>query len=216
MRTVIWAALAGGVVIVAAGFTARNVREHVRRDAVVPGLPWDTIADLAPYRQAAHPLHQDTSGSTFRVIVFSDYQCPACRLLDKQLAILARKMPEVSVGLIHYPLEGHWLAIDAAVSAVCAEAQGNLTKFNRILFSGRPLHRNSWLEAAKEVGIGDLQEYAACIQSDSAKKVVSDNVALGNALGVVGTPTMLIDNELYVGNPPQGIATILAGSGKKQ
>lgn len=62
-----------------------------------------------------------------RVIVslFTDYQCPNCRRAgDVAQRLLDRWPDEVQVRFHHLPLEGHPLAIQAAVAAQAAHRQG--------------------------------------------------------------------------------------------
>lgn len=207
MRQLLIGIGASAMVISALAMTGVNVSRELSRRSMPDTAPFDSIPNVEPYRTISHTLYQ--SGEKKRIIVFSDYECGACRLLDQQLERISTKNAGTSVAIIHFPLDGHIAAFPAAKAALCAERQGKFADYHKALFSAGRLVAESWITIAKLVEMPDIQAFDTCIHSDSIARVLEGDLASGRALGVVGTPTILVDNELYVGSPSQGLARVL-------
>ena len=72
-----------------------------------------------------------------RLVIYSDYQCPACALLQREAEPALRELAEsgrLRLDLRHFPLAGHRRAPRAAALAACAEQQGAGWKMHDALF----------------------------------------------------------------------------------
>lgn len=125
-------------------------------------------------------------GEDVELIEFGDYQCPAC---GSQHEILnAVDMP---VGLVYlqYPLPIHPEASRAAAAAVCASFQGSFVEMHDELFRVfRANEGRDWAALAEKVGVEDLQGFLSCMNESKADSVLAMHRALGDALGIQGTP----------------------------
>ena len=140
-----------------------------------------------------------------KVLVFSDFTCPACRqfstAVEPQL-----KNEYVQQGLVRFtyydfPLGGegaHRHGFIAARAARCAEAQGRFWEYHDVLFA----RQDEWAYA-RSAPISQLVEYAgligldaaafeSCLESDAHADVVSANRLLGDQFGVGATPTVYV------------------------
>lgn len=71
------------------------------------------------------------------VQIFSDFQCPACKVLSKEvLADWKAKLPAqgVNIKYYHYPLSYHKNAVPTALASECARDQGKFWEYADYLF----------------------------------------------------------------------------------
>src|SRR5690349_20471076 len=103
-----------GLAVLWTAFTITDRMTHRR----TPTAPYRTIPGIGEQLQGGHKLLDEPGG--IRVIVFSDYQCPACKELMGRLDEIRRdKDVSLSIVLRHFPIPSHPYAFKAAVSAEC-------------------------------------------------------------------------------------------------
>lgn len=133
------------------------------------------------------------------VVVFSDYQCPACatwnRFLDE---FVAGVQPTVRIVWRHFPLQSiHPQAFDAARAAECGGEQGLFNELKTGLYREQSaLGRKAWRDFAGATPL-DHQRFEGCMSSPQAAEAVRADISLGLAIGVTATPTFIIDGQLY-------------------
>ncbi len=180
--------------------TIANVRTSFARNHTPPTEPWDSVANWKSYERTS--LRIGPARPRVSIIVFTDYECPACKQLAKRLGALRREYPtRLAVFIRQFPLEGHPIAPLAAKAAVCAEQQGKLEQFDSLLVQAPTLEGKTMVSWAQAAGVGDTTAFAKCTGSPATARIVDADIADGRRLGVVGTPTLLVDNEEYVGIP---------------
>jgi protein-disulfide isomerase len=144
--------------------------------------------------------------STFKVRIFSDFQCPACKMAEAA-ADAARQKYGDRVRFIwnDFPLPSlHRNARPAALAARCAEDQGKFWEYHGKLFgqqeewSPMPAPASTFQKYAKEIGL-DEEVFASCLADQRFLRKVQDDEAEGERLGVEGTPTFFIGNKRFVG-----------------
>lgn len=107
----------------------------------------------------------------FKVIVFTDPECPYCMKLHEELKVVVRRDPEIAFLIKLFPLKMHPKAYDKAKSIVCARS----------------------LELLEASFAGKTVPPATC-----ATKVVDQTLALGAELGIQSTPTLVLPNGLVL------------------
>jgi protein-disulfide isomerase len=147
-----------------------------------------------------------TSGNLtaqMNIMVLADFECPACRSFDRVLRpFLARHRNDVSYSFVHYPLDYHRFAATAAMAAECAGGQGRFEEMHNALFDGQDsLSTADFSTMAIHVGIDDTTAFRLCIESNNVPARITDGIALGDAMRVQGTPTVLI-NGRRLSRPP--------------
>jgi hypothetical protein len=122
--------------------------------------------------------------------VFSDFQCPYCQRLAREVlpALKARALKgEVRLSYRHFPLtEIHPEALPAAHASECAQEQGAFWPYHDLLMAGR---LGDYLGLARALGL-DGEAFARCLQSPEVRKRVEEERALALRLGLRGTPTV--------------------------
>lgn len=137
------------------------------------------------------------------VIVFSDYQCPACKVLSDNLAVLRQSGSDLTAIYRHFPLPGHEHARAAAAAVECASQEDAGPALHELLFKEQDqLGSLSWGEMGRRAGVQDTVQLRRCMSHESTEQRVSEDVQAGATLGVAGTPTLIIDGMLVRGSPP--------------
>ena len=143
----------------------------------------------------------DPSASIW-LLEFADFQCPGCQAWAQQVKPLL-ELNYISTGLIRFvyhdfPLTNiHPQAFLASRSGRCAEELGNFWSYhdevyrNQMQWSGQANPAGSFVNYAERVGL-DSDAFGSCLRSDRHADVVTANMRLGVALGVPGTPSVML------------------------
>jgi protein-disulfide isomerase len=145
---------------------------------------------------ANSPCRGAAKGSV-ELVVFSDFQCPACafgRFIAETLERHAKK--PLRVCFKNFPLTSiHPDALGAAVAAMAAHRQGKFWAMHDRLFDQqRALGRDQLLAHARALGL-DPQRFAADLDAEAVRDLVARDRAEASALGLRGTPTFFIDGR---------------------
>ncbi len=150
------------------------------------------------------------------VVVFTNYQCGACGLLFNNIeSILATDSSALTVRLRHFaPPTIDSVSFLASVAAFCADAHDMLEVYNRWLYEQIPEY--SALQMQQPDTIANLEtsnSFAECMESDTAKSAVIDDLNAGIELQIVGTPTILTRQLMVTGVPePQQLLKLASGT----
>lgn len=131
------------------------------------------------------------------LVEFSDYQCPFCRRHAQQvLPELLKQYVEtgkVRYAMKQFPLVSlHPQAELAARAALCAGDQGDYWEMHDALFSwSGALSPEALEKGAGELGL-DAGDFAACVAGGRHAGAVAADQALGQQLGVRGTPNFFL------------------------
>lgn len=135
------------------------------------------------------------------LIEFFDYNCGYCkrgfsdlkRLLDtdKKLKVILRDYPILAPG-----------SVQAAMVAVAVKEQASgdrFLKFHEALLLGDgQADRDRALEVAKEQGF-DMKKIEASMTRQQTRAQLAENLKIGDTLGISGTPSYIIGNEIVPG-----------------
>jgi protein-disulfide isomerase len=142
-------------------------------------------------------------GRPVSLIVFSDYQCPACRILARQLDTLRERFPtQLSVYYRNIPIASHRFARPAAFAAECAGRDGRFDAAHHLRFAeAESIGVRSWGRFARDIGVPDTASFSKCVRDSLPAQVVHRDELDGKALDIKATPTMLLDDRLLQGAP---------------
>lgn len=172
------------------------------RPAPPPAAPTNRVLDdWRQYGDVGHRMGPDSASVS--IVVFSDYECPACRLFEGYLQETLHDHPgDVSIVYRHYPLPQHTKAKAAAIAAECASYQDAFKPFHHALMSDSGWFADGDLyRIANVAGVPDTAEFRRCLAAPRAEERVDEDIRAATELGVRGTPTLLI-NEVMYGEPP--------------
>jgi protein-disulfide isomerase len=159
-------------------------------------------ADNATIFNSPHQVVLGNPQGTQQVVEFFDYNCAFCKRALPDMLTLLKTDPNLRFVLKEFPVLGPG-SVDAAHVAVAARMQDPTGKkyieFHEKLLGGRgPADKTRALAVAKEVGF-DMTRLQKDMDSDEVKTTIDENMKLADALGVSGTPTYVVGDEVVVG-----------------
>jgi protein-disulfide isomerase len=175
----------------------------VRREFANAAEPENiTVSNWQRYASVGHRM--GPTDAAVVITVFSDFECPACRILATNLDVLRARYPDdIAVIYRHFPLASHANAGSAARASECAAEQGRFEAYHNALFAAQDsLGRWPWERFAASAKIPDSAAFAGCVARDGSPATVARDSAAALKLGVRGTPTLLINGTRIYGTPP--------------
>jgi len=155
------------------------------------------------------------------IVEYADYQCFQCKKMHFHLRELAARYPRaLRIVHRHYPMDDqvnfvvkepfHVGSGKMALLAIHAEAAGKFWEMNDALYAAAGAGRNVDLgEIGAAIGI-DARELAAALEHPYYRERLALDIRSGMKLRILGTPSYIIDGELYQGNiPPEVMDRIL-------
>jgi protein-disulfide isomerase len=136
------------------------------------------------------------------MVEFFDYNCGFCKRALSDMLDLLKTDPNLKFVLKEFPVLGEG-SVEAARVAVAVRMQDvsgkKYIEFHQKLLGGRgQADKARALAVAKEVGF-DLARIEKDMGSDEVKKTIDEDMKLADALGVSGTPSYVVGDELVVG-----------------
>ncbi len=148
--------------------------------------------------------HQVTVGNTkgdVTLVEFFDYNCGFCKRALSDLTTIMKDDPKLRVVLKEFPVLGPG-SIEAAKVAVAVRMQDAGKKyfdFHLKLLGGRgQADLAHALAAAKEAGF-DTARIQKDMASPEVNASIDENMKIAEALGLNGTPSYVVGNEVVVG-----------------
>jgi protein-disulfide isomerase len=147
------------------------------------------------------------------IVEFSDFHCPFCKRVQPVVTQVLQKYGD-KVRLVYkdFPLDSlHPQARAASEAARCAGEQGKFWEFHDKIYAGSSESSAATMTRyAKEVAVGDMAKFEACVTSRKYQAVVQRDVAEGVKLGLSGTPGFFINGRLLSGAQPlEAFASII-------
>jgi protein-disulfide isomerase len=219
-------ALAGAAPAVAQSFSADQREEigKIIKDYLLthPEVMQDVMAELEKRQQSADAEkhraavvenkatlfsspHQVVLGNpqgNVTMVEFFDYNCGFCKRAMTDMLDLIKTDNNLKFVLKEFPVlgEGSVEAARVAVAARMQDANGKkYIEFHQKLLGSRgAADKMRALAVAKEVGF-DMPRLERDMGSDEVKKTIEENMKLAEALGVSGTPSYVVGEEVVIG-----------------
>ena len=136
------------------------------------------------------------------MVEFFDYNCAFCKHALPDMIKLLDTDHDIKFVLKEFPVLGEG-SVEAARVAVAARMQDptgvKYLQFHQKLLGGRGVaDKARALAVAKEVGF-DMPRIQRDMASDEVKTTIAEDMKLADALGVNGTPSYVVGDELVVG-----------------
>lgn len=142
------------------------------------------------------------------IVVFSDFECPFCaKLLPSLDEALDTYGDDVSVTFKQMPLPFHTSADAAARASLAAAEQGKFWEMHDALFANPTEVRTKDFAALAEGLELDVARFERDMADPEIASAVARDIEDAKLLGIRGTPSMLIGDQLVVGAQP--VAKIL-------
>lgn len=194
--------------------------------AAAPNAPQQPQAPVAPkpadvINKLSNPRLpiKGSKNAKVKIVEFADFRCPFCEkfFTDSEPQILKDYVDtgKASFEFRNYAFLGPASTV-AASAAECANEQGKFWDFYEWLYKNQPSESDTSMyvtdklsQAASTLGM-DQAQFASCLDSKKYEKNVTDDLALGQSIGVSGTPTMYVNGVQMVGAQPYAsIKTII-------
>jgi NhaA family Na+:H+ antiporter len=196
-----WASL---IVTVAAVAVAGTVvrREFARGSRSQPSVAH--VDAVENWREILpHGRRMGNPSAPISIIEFADLECPFCRRYNSVLHAVRGKHPDkVSVVFVHLPLPMHRFALHAARVAECAALQGRFGETVDALYASQDsFGLKPWAAYARDAGVGDTMQLSQCLGDTGPLALVDSGLAVAGRLGIVATPTILVNGWKF-SEPP--------------
>jgi len=186
---------------------------EVLQDAMAE-LEKKQAADEAAKNQAAVKDNSETIFNSTRQVVagnpqgdvtfveFFDYNCGYCKRAMDDMFTLLKSDPKLKVVLKEFPVLGPG-SVEAARVAVAVRMQDKTGKkymdFHQKLLGGRgQADKARALAAAKDAGL-DVARIERDLTSDEVRQTLEESLKLAEKLGLNGTPSYVIGNDVVIG-----------------
>ncbi len=160
------------------------------------------VENNATLLNSSHQVVLGNPHGKVTMVEFFDYNCGFCKRALSDMLDLLKTDPDLKFVLKEFPVLGEG-SVEAAHVAVAARMQDPTGKkyleFHQKLLGGRgPADKARALAVAKEVGF-DMARIEKDMGSDEVKKTIDEDMKLADALGVNGTPSYVVGEEVVVG-----------------
>jgi protein-disulfide isomerase len=152
------------------------------------------------------PLEGPSKGpatAKVNIVEFSDFQCPFCSRVVPTIEQIEKAYPnDVRIFFRHNPLPFHPNAPLAAEAAVAAQAQGKFWEMHDKMFANQQnILRPDLEKYAGQIGL-DVGKFKEALDKGTGKAQVQADLAVGQKIGVQGTPNFYIDGINLAGAQP--------------
>jgi protein-disulfide isomerase len=159
-------------------------------------------ANQATLINSPHEVVLGNPHGTVTAVEFFDYNCAYCKHALPDMMKLLQTEPNLKFVLKEFPVLGPG-SVDAAHVAVAARMQDptgtKYIEFHQKLLGGRGVaDLTRALAVAKEVGF-DMARLQKDMNSPEVKTTINEDMKLADAIGVDGTPSYVIGDQLVVG-----------------
>jgi len=190
-----------GIIGVAAVFIAVIVIATMQSNRVTGGF----ITPVENPRPMADRNAMGDPNAPIRIEEFSDYLCSHCQAfaLQQEPGIVRDYVATGKVYFVYIPFS--FMAPEsgrAAEASYCAADQGKFWEYHDIIFENvgtattQPLADARLIQYAEALGL-DVNTFRSCLNGNTYRRQVQDDLTYGRGLGVTGTPTFNLNGRLF-------------------
>lgn len=135
------------------------------------------------------------------LVEFMDYNCGFCKRAMEDVRALAKDDPKLKVVIKDFPILGPD-SVEASRVAIAVKNQLQGQKYwdfhLKLMATKGRINGAKALEIAKDAG-ADIERVKKEIDAPATRAVIEQTVALGDRLGLTGTPAFIIGDEVVFG-----------------
>jgi protein-disulfide isomerase/uncharacterized membrane protein len=190
-------------------FGKENVRSKLNTSIVEQYKKLAAMGD--PANESPFKIYMGTekfADAPIRISVFSDFECPFCKVVAEQMPELARRYPkQINIQYFFYPLDAkcnsniksrfHENACDAAYLAACDEKKFAHVH-DEIFANQEKLKAGVLVELSKKLGL------EGCMANEENKTKVITTINAATQFNLKSTPTIIINGKKIEGTIPSG------------
>ena len=138
------------------------------------------------------------SDASFIIYEYSDYNCGYCKRLFKTLQKLVAEDSDVLIVIKEFPILAK-SSVLAAKAALAAEEQDKFLEYHFALMNSVGSITNDSVRMIANTLDLDMKQFNAAISSDRLDRILRRNINAGRAIGIEGTPALLIGDRIIPG-----------------
>ena len=135
------------------------------------------------------------------LVEFMDYNCGFCKRAMEDVRALAKDDPKLKIVIKDFPILGPD-SVEASRVAVAAKNQLSGQKYFdfhvKLMATKGRVNAAKAMEVAKEAG-ADMARLQKDMDAPATRATIEDTVALGDRLGLTGTPAFILGDEVVFG-----------------
>jgi protein-disulfide isomerase len=148
-------------------------------------------------KDPAAPVGGNPDGEV-TLVEFFDYNCPYCRRVAPTVTELEEADPDLRLIYKEFPILGPGSQF-AARAALASRRQGKYVAFhNALMQATEQVAEATVMKVARDVGL-DTEQLRADMQDPAIQEAIARNLQLADALGITGTPSFIIGEEIVPG-----------------
>ena len=135
------------------------------------------------------------------LVYFAVFECNFCQQQEQILKqIMADYQDRVRLIWKDYPENNEdSLSWQAAMAARCAQQQSNFWPYHDLLYqNNNNLSQLTFLNLADQLNL-DRKDFVKCLDDDSVKQMIKDNIEEANALAIGGVPFIYVNDQEVTG-----------------
>ena len=168
-----------------------------RENVALAEAQTDALSELRDDFEQNAPIFGNLNGSV-TLVEFFDYNCGYCRRAAPEVKAVLEASKDVRIIYREFPILGPGSEV-AARASLAARNQGKYQQFHEAMMAlnGQAVEA-SVMKIAGDVGL-DLEVLKTDMQSDLVNDHIAASLRLAEALGITGTPTFVLGDEIIPG-----------------
>ncbi len=131
------------------------------------------------------------------IVEFFDYRCPYCKRVAPTVRELLERDGNIRIVYKEWPILGPDSEF-AARAALAARKQGRYLEFHDRVMDAKRVDEERVMAIARELGL-DIERLRADMRAPEVDAHLAETMDLANRLGITGTPSFVIGEELIPG-----------------
>jgi protein-disulfide isomerase len=189
--------IAGGLIALSIYYGGGVSRTAVAVPSPAAPQPQEpAIGDIRPV--SAEDYVRGPANAKVTIIEYSDLECPFCKQFHPTMQKIVQDYPnDVRWVYRHFPLEQlHQQAPKESEAVECADEQGKgwemIDTIYEVTTSNDGLDLATLPTLARQVGVVNIPQFEACVESGKYASRVADDIADAQSAGGRGTPSSVI------------------------
>ena len=168
-----------------------------RENVALAEAQTDALSELRDDFEQNAPIFGNLDGSV-TLVEFFDYNCGYCRRAAPEVKAVLEANKDVRIIYREFPILGPGSEV-AARASLAARNQGKYQQFHEAMMAlnGQAVEA-SVMKIAGDVGL-DLEVLKTDMQSELVNDHIAASLRLAEALGITGTPTFVLGDEIIPG-----------------
>ena len=168
-----------------------------RENVALAEAQTDALSELRDDFEQNAPIFGNLDGSV-TLVEFFDYNCGYCRRAAPEVKAVLEASKDVRIIYREFPILGPGSEI-AARASLASRNQGKYQQFHEAMMAlNAQAVEASVMKIAGDVGL-DLEVLKTDMQSDLVNEHIAASLRLAEALGITGTPTFVLGDEIIPG-----------------